>query len=250
MALRNNRTYANISNTKSFGGANSTNISFQSQLRGIYSGSGEIGDSSGVPNGYNMGAPILPLKDGGMSSYVAPQSSIIPLTRTLAAGKALAVTGTLVITQGTITLDQIVPLTAAGNLSIVKDSASLSAAVNLTANSTMQITASSSTLGGIFEVTASSNCAILSDSELTALAFIEAVAGGPEALSPAGLAAAVWNASLSSFNEVGSTGEALGNASSAGNPWDTLVADSSDPGTFGEHVGKKLITKTAFLGLK
>jgi hypothetical protein len=78
---------------------------------------------------------------------------------------------------------------------------------------------------------------------------MEASAGGPTELSPEGLAAAVWNAVLTEYQNAGSTGEALGNASSAGNPWDAALVDNNDSGTFGERVQKLLKTST-FLGLK
>lgn len=252
MALRTNRLNAQgYVGGFAAGGAQAWSVTKLHLLRNLYvDNNSTVSDKSGVPNGYNMGVLLLPLKPGGLSSYTGNQTSITATPAILAAGRNLSGSATTTITAGTINLDQIVPLTASSTTSITAGTVTLAAAVSGTASSTTAITTAASTLGGIFNTSASSSSAITPAVTLTALAFITAEAGGPTPLSPEGLAQAVWNANLSDFNNAGSTGEALANASSAGNPWDALVADNSDPGTFGEYVGKKVLTTSKFLGLK
>jgi hypothetical protein len=205
---------------------------------------------SAYPNGYLAPkAFILPLKDGAISSFTLA-AGIIEGSATLIPARNLEGTGTLAISVTNAQLDQIVSLVASGTMTISVADAQLAGAANMDASSTMAITVADALCGAIFSVTASSSCSITgTGSTLTALAFMEAEAGGPTELSPEGLAAAVWNTVLADYNETGSTGEALANASSAGNPWDALLADNNDSGTFGERV-QKLLTTGKFLGLK
>jgi hypothetical protein len=68
-----------------------------------------------------------------------------------------------------------------------------------------------------------------------------AAAGGPESLSPEGLAAAVWRSLATSYNTDGTMGAKLNAASSAGDPWGTVVPGSYPVGSAGWLIGQLAI---------
>ncbi len=76
-------------------------------------------------------------------------------------------------------------------MGLAVDSAVLSSAVSAIASGSLTISGSAQ-LGGIFEVTGSSSMILVPSVIMTAKAFMEATAGGPDPLSPQGLANAVW----------------------------------------------------------
>ncbi|MBL0320552.1 MAG: hypothetical protein IPP74_14850 [Alphaproteobacteria bacterium] len=99
----------------------------------------------------------------------------------------------------------------------------------------------------VSEVTGSGD---VSDAAITAKAALSAdilVAGGD--ITNETIAAAVWGALATAFNETGTMGEKLNDAGGAGNPWASLLVDNNDSGTFGERL-QKLLTTAKFLGLK
>jgi len=251
MALRTNRLNAQgyIGGT-AVGGAQAWSVKRKDLLRNLYAdNTASIDDKSGVPNGYNMSALLMPLKAGGMSSYNFAQLVITQSTADAKMGKALALSGNLELTVLSADLDQIVALIANGTLSITVDQASLSAGVLMAATSTGTIAVNLAQLGGIIPISGSSNIVITPSVTMTALGFMIAEAGGPTPLSPEGLAQAVWSALLADFPDAGTMGKALQDAGGAGNPWAALLASNQDPGSFGEHV-QKLLTQGKFLGLK
>jgi len=103
----------------------------------------------------------------------------------------MAGSSTLTMTANSLTVDQIIALVASGSLVLAVDSAVLSSAVSAIASGSLTISGSAQ-LGGIFEVTGSSSMILVPSVIMTAKAFMEATAGGPDPLSPQGLANAVW----------------------------------------------------------
>jgi hypothetical protein len=194
------------------------------------------------PNAYT-----LPIQGGGIVSYTEAEGtisynvSLIP-ARNLSANSSI----TIVVTDAQ--LDQIVSMAGSGTLTIQKVDAILAGAAALTANGTIQLTSSAAS-GAIFSVTASSTGQVSVNVSLTALAFMEAEAGGPTPLSPEGLASAVWGATAADNNQAGTMGEKLNDAGSAGNPWAAELTSNNTEGTFG-WLAQKLLTVGKFLGLK
>lgn len=208
---------------------------------------GGIALNAGTPNGYiHPMAWVMPRTAGGLSdSNLA--SMAITGTALLVNAQYMIATATMAIT-GTGALDQIYNAAGSATLAIT-GTGSLSALIAITGTGAMAITGTG-LLGGTFSVIATATAAISATlATLTAHAFMEATAGGPEELSAAGLAEAVWAAIASTHNEAGTMGEKLNDAGSAGNPWAALLADNNDADTFGERV-QKLITTGKFLALK
>ena len=143
---------------------------------------------SGYPNGYL--APqgfILPDNDGSISSYTRANELISKLDTNLVPARPMTATSSMVITVTDAQLDQIVSAVANGTLTIQKLDAILAGAAALDADGTMNLTSSAAS-GAIFSVTANSSGLLSVGVSLTALAFMDADAGGATPLSPEGLA--------------------------------------------------------------
>lgn len=202
------------------------------------------------PNGHLApNAFILPGKSGSISSYTLSRGSITG-SASLTPGTALVASGSCAISATNAQLDIIVPLVATGSGAIAVVNADLSGIASATATGSCAITQGTVICGALFSVTASASGSVSgTGSTLTAIAHMEAEAGGPTELSPEGLADAVWDELLTDHQNAGSAGEALSDAGAAGNPWSALLVDNQDAGTFGERV-QKLLTLTKYLGLK
>lgn len=211
---------------------------------------GGFATNSATPNGYLApGSWVLPMKSGSMSSYTVSTGAIANTVAVMYAGRNLegTATGTMVLTNAQ--LDQVIAMIASALLSMSVANGGLSAAVSMDASALLAIQTLSAQLGGIFDVTASSLMTMNPAVTMTALANMDAEAGGPTPLSPEGLAAAILNSILADYNDSGSVGEALNNVGAAGNPWAAALSANNDPGTFGEKI-QKLLELSKFLGLK
>ncbi len=191
---------------------------------------------------------VLPTKDGSISSYVEGHIAVTQNTVILIPGLSMAGAGAITITVANAQLDATFPMVASGSIVVAVDSAALAAAVNASASGTITVTGTAQ-LGGIFDLLASGTITTDSDAFLSALAWIEAEAGGPTPLSPEGLANAVWQAQAVDQNDPGTMGELLNDAGAAGNPWAADLASNNTDGTFGGFV-QKLLSVAKFLGLK
>lgn len=203
---------------------------------------------SAYPNG-NL-APssfVLPQKSGSLSSYTESDADILG-AGSLVPARNLVASASATITVTNAQLDQIVSAVASGTATISTVNAILAGAAALQANGTLVLT-SSAAAGAKFSVTASASGAITGNITISALAFMEAEAGGPTPLSPEGLADAVWSAAAVDNNEPGTMGEKLNDAGGAGNPWSAELSSNNTAGTFGALV-QKLLTVGKFLGLK
>jgi len=190
LALRNNRFNAQGHAAGVFaGGAEAWAVKRLHLLVNMYADQGgNISDKSGIPNGYNTGAMLLPLKAGGMSSYSPVLLNLVKFDADAKMGRNLDGSASLVLTLTNAQADQIVALIGSASLSIAVSDAGLSAGVQAAGSSAMTITGDLS-LGGIIPVDASAACVISADVDLSALAFMEAEAGGATPLSPEGLTA-------------------------------------------------------------
>ena len=259
MALIGNYSIFNRFARTQFGGGVSSNYrdcfySPAAQHNRLYGG---YSQTSATPNGYLApGAFVLPMKSGGMSSYVNSSGQISRQLAQLYAGRNLQGTANSSIVVTNAQLDQIVALVAAAILSIVTTNAGLSAAVGMSATGTQELSVFSAQLGGIFDVSAMGTMTLTPTVVLSALAFMEAEAGGPTPLSPEGLAAAVWAANIADNTDSGTMGSLLLASGGGSSPeviaaavWDELMTTHSVSGTYGERV-QKLLTVSKFLGLK
>lgn len=210
--------------------------------------------------GYNNGSLspssfVLPIKPGAISSFTLSTSEVTP-TALLTPGLPISGISSLTISVTNAQLDKIIALVASALASLTTTNASLSAAVGISASSTTQLQTLSAQLGGIFSVSASSSLVLTPTVVLTALAYMEAEAGGPTPLSPEGLASAVWAASIQGNTEPGTMGSLLLASGGGSSPeviaaavWDELMNTHNVSGTYGERV-QKLLTLSKFIGLK
>lgn len=165
------------------------NFSGNEKSFAFYASEAEFEASAAIPNGYAPGYAWVPAKGpGGLASYTQA-SGAISGAAILAAGRNATATVSLTLTVANAQADQIVPISATGSLSIAVADAALAAAVLAEASAALSIAVASAQLGGIFDVAASSSMSIADDATLTALAFMEAEAGGATPLSPEGLTA-------------------------------------------------------------
>lgn len=160
----------------------------------------------------------------------------------LAGGKNLELSAQASIQSIALQLDRIVSLVCNGNLSIQKLSIQLNAAANayMNLNSTMN---SDINIGAIIDVIVNGIIQINKNIELTALANMGAIIGGPSPLSPEGLARAVWLSYLSEYQETGTVGKALADALAS--------VGGGDPEAIADAVLNKGVLKVSdFLALK
>ena len=206
------------------GGAEAWDSVRLNTFRNIYASEAGIDDKTGIPNGYNTGGILLPLKPGGMG--VHQEAARVQVANADAKlGFPITASSTITLTVANAQADQIVSLVASGTLQATT-SASLSAGVQAVASSSMSVSANA-TLGGIIPVSASASCALTPSVVVSALAFMDAEAGGPTPLSPEGLARAVWSEEMTDYNDVGTFGEQLKNLSvSGGGPSAATIADA------------------------
>jgi hypothetical protein len=210
MALVGNYTLLNRTSIRTFAGTATSmtpfNYSPPASLRNRLSKYGQV---SGTPYGYL--APVswvLPNAGGAMSSYNPAILNLVTVSADAKMGLNMVASAALVLTLVNAQADQIVSLEADAVLSLVKVDAAMTAGVDATADAAMTLTPSAS-LGGIIPVTADAVCALTPSVDMTALAFMEAEAGGPTDLSPEGLANAVWDTALSDHQTTGSAGKIL-----------------------------------------
>jgi len=203
---------------------------------------------SAYPNGnLSPSAFILPQKAGSIASYTYSNGAISPNVDLIPA-RNLEATSSMVITVTNAQLDQIVSAVATGTCTLTVVNAILGNVASLQANGTMAIT-SDALCGAIFSVTANANGQVTGSLDMSALAHLQAEAGGPTPLSPEGLADAVWNSNTADYTVSGTMGRAVQDAGSAGNPWSADLSANNTPGTFGWFI-QKLLTVAKFLGLK
>ena len=188
----------------------------------------------------------MPMTIGAMSSFTQSNSEL-SISVSMAGGRNLEGLSSLSLINTNAQLDQIVTFIAS-SLMQFSTNAQLNASVNLQASAILQI-ATVANIQAIVDALASSSMAITPSVILSALAHMNAQAGGPTELSPEGLAAAIWAQDISDYTSSGTAGRKLNDAGSAGNPWDALLVANNTTGTFGQLI-QKLLTVGKFLGLK
>lgn len=205
--------------------------------RAMFVGSDSMANFNAVPSGYNGGyAWIMPIKGGGMAVFTDYGGEGSISSGNLAGG-----------------LNGEAPLTGSGTISnadlalIVSAVATIAGSGTFSADITGKLEASASLAGagdltGALGALASAVCAItatgtITSADMRAMANMSCDITPFTELSPENLAAAVWNAVASAYNDAGSMGEKLNDAGSASNPW-------SDTSTYGAGTKGKLLQDT------
>lgn len=211
---------------------------------------GGVPQYTSTPNAYrNPMALVLPKIAGGMSSNKQVEIALAKSGATLVNAQYMTAASTVTFTLVSAALGQIFAALASGTITFAQATAALEAKFAAAGSGAITISVSSAELGGTFSMEASSTITVTPAGLLTAIAFMEASAGGATPLSPEGLAAAVWSALKTQYNEAGTMGEALNDAGGAGNPWASDLASNNTPDTFGEHV-QKLLKKATYQALE
>lgn len=184
------------------------------QVRSNFGKSGSLKNSylhfgplASYPSGY--ACPYswsMPTGIGAMSSFTDAQGVGLS-SGNMAGAYNLSVTDTLVMVSVTAQLDQIVSFVAS-SVMLLASSGQLNAAVQLQASAVLSLVGTAN-IQAIVDILASSNTLITPNVVLTALAHLNAEAGGPTPLSPEGLAEAVWNYLKENPTTTGSMKEVL-----------------------------------------
>ena len=200
------------------------------QCRSNYNKPGSLKNSSyhygllaSYPSGY--GPPYawsMARTAGAMSSFT---SALVNITTTgsMAGGRNLQGPMSSSITVTNAQLDQIVSFVASSLISL-SVTAQLNAAVGLQASAVLALTTAAN-IQAIISTLASSSMTVSTNSVLTALAHLNAEAGGPTALSTEGLARAVWGTLSSDYiADSGTFGYQLANSGTGLSPIDIANA--------------------------
>ena len=157
-----------------------------------------FGNLASYPDGYYPPyCWAMPQAVGGMSSFTSAVDTITPIAN-LAGGFNLQGSVNLSLSVSNAQLDQIVSLVCSALLSISNTNALLSASVSMQASSLLSVVTNAN-IGAIVDGLASSSVTISANAIISALAHMNAEAGGPTILSPEGLANAVWATQINSL---------------------------------------------------
>jgi len=177
-----------------------------------------------TPNGYlSPIAWVLPMTAGGMSTTNQVELTVAKTSAVLVNAQYITGSSTITVAKFDANLGQIFAALCSGAITVAQATSDLTALVAASGASSITFTLVDAILGGKFSMEGSSAIVITPAGLLTATAFMEASAGGATPLSPEGLAAAVWGALASDFNDVGTMGEKLNDAGSASNPWTEVI---------------------------
>lgn len=167
---------------------------------------------------------------GAASSSALASSASLASSLSTGATASSSLTGTADITLAPS------PMGASSNASITSTAGAVGTA-SLTAAGGTTLTTSSEMRANAFAY-ASPLSTLTATATQGAQAFMVASAGGPEALSPQGLALAVWGALDSANNVSGTMGAKLNAAGTAGDPWTTAVPGAYPVGSAGWLLGQ------------
>lgn len=142
-----------------------------------------------TPNGYLAPmAFVLPKISGGMATNNQVQITVAQSSATLVNAQYMVGSSTITVALTSANLGQIFAGLAAGTITVAQATADLSALVAAEGSSTITVAVSSAVLGGKFSMGATSTIVVTPTGLLTAIAHMEASAGGATPLSPEGLA--------------------------------------------------------------
>lgn len=213
---------------------------------------------NGIPNGYRPPYSwVIAIKDGGMSTYTIINGLGTITNGNLAGGKnataSLTGSGTITTAQMGLIVSAVATLLGSGTLT-GEVIGKLDAVATL---------AGSGSLTGALEAFGNVIASLTGTGTITsalpsALGNIEAsiIIGEQGALTPDGLAAAVWNTLAADFDTAGTMGEKLNSAGGGSSPsdiadavWDEVLSGHTTAGTAGKKL-KDDLTQNNFIGLK
>jgi hypothetical protein len=172
--------------------------------------------TASVPSGYGM--YILPRKGGGMSSWQAR----FDLTGTGSLLQGGPLTGTANLTFATAgDMSLVISLAGTGTATFAP-TGNLALTIGLGGDGAFGLSGSSG-LSMIIPIDGAGAFGLSGSAALRGDLSMAGSWGGAEALSPAGLAAAVWGSTAASNNTVGTMGALLNASGAAGDPWSVTL---------------------------
>ncbi len=184
-----------------------------------------------TPEGYGMRTPWAPIKVGGMAGK---GSFAFTIAGNILSGGPMTGTGSFALTAPDASLAMISRMSGSGAWSLVKGVAELSGVVTLTGSGTMSINGQGN-LGATVPMSGTGAWSLTGSGDVRMKLSLTGGWTPYTTLSPENLAANVWGALATSFNEAGTMGNKLNSASAAGDPWGADLS-SYPAGTAGSHL--------------
>lgn len=186
---------------------------------GTVVGGVSVSNIHGIPSGTARGW-VLPVKGGAIKSY---RRTDIAMDGAATGELGYPATGTASITiDGSAIGGLIVGATGTATIS-VNGTAAIVATLNSTGSATVTIDGNAD-LGAIASLTGTATMTVDGSAEIMGIGYMTGSTIETEALTPAAIAAAVWNALLANHQATGSAGKALSTASTGGVDLSALAA--------------------------
>lgn len=229
MALYPNGSYMSRSPGRHFGGATAAVGGTSAGLGVLLRNDGarmnrfvnaSFSRTASTPDGYGIRSPWPAIKVGGLSGV-----GRITLTTAgnLLSGGPMTGSGAISLAANTPSLGLIARMSGSGSWSLVKGTAAMSGVVKMTGSGSFSLTKGVANLGMIVPMSGSGGFGIAGYGDIRMRLSMSGGWTPFSTLSPEGLAAAVWQANASTYNDAGTMGEKLNGAGSAGNPWTEVI---------------------------
>ena len=178
-----------------------------------------IANLNGIPSGTPRGW-VMPVKGGAIKSY---RRADVSISGAAVAELGYPASGSAVITVDASAVGGLI-VGATGSATIAIDGqAAIVGTINGTGQATIALNAAA-VLGAIASMTAQATLTIDGHAEIMGLGYMTGTTVESAELTPASIAAAVWNAMLASHQTAGSAGKALSTASTGGVDLNALAA--------------------------
>ena len=186
-------------------------------------GEGIPSELAGIPYGHLAPSSwVLPYQAGAMSSFTQCVVTVTPGTLNLAAGRNLSGSTTVTVTVDPAAGQLIV--SASGSTSITFNlSGQIAGALSAVGSTAITVTVNNATLGAIVDAVGAALVTMTASATPRATGNMVGNITPFTELSPQNLAAAVWSALASAYNDAGTMGEKLNDAGSAANPWTEVI---------------------------
>jgi hypothetical protein len=120
----------------------------------------------------------------------------------------------------------------------------LAGALNAIGNTSVTFTVNAATIGAIVDLISATFVTFSNNGTIRATGSLAGDITPFTELSPQSLAAAVWQALATTYNDSGTMGNKLNSAASAGDPWTTALPGSYAAGSAGYIIGNQVLTET------
>lgn len=190
----------------------------RTDLRNQSVGQGIPSKLAGIPSGHLAPSSwTLPYKPGAMSSFTNLVVTLTPGTLNLAAGRNISGDTTVTVTVNPAAGQLIV--SAVGSTSITFNlAANLAGALSASGSTSFSFTVNNATLGAIVDAVGATLVQFSASATPRATGNLSGDITPFTELSPQNLAAAVWSALSSAYNDPGTMGELLNSAGTAADP--------------------------------